>query len=710
MNRLLLFGFLLLPLAAHATVWHLRLDGGTNTQCTGLANAPYPGSGSGVACAYNHPFQMLSFSGAWTALAAGDTMEFDDPPTNTTPYFMGEQNNGVGTNWQPQLGGICGAPNTPQTQCMLPGFPNNVTIKGQNYDGDHGACHQTFPGGLNHPTILSGINKVFWVLNVGGTNGMAVSCIEITQPDACTDSGAGGAGACVSGTNNYIHGAGMFFETGTTQGPANMTLTDFAVVGTAGDAIKGSHLNLTGTDVFTASDVYIIGNGFNGWDGDGGGCANSCESVGTMNITKLDTELNGCLSTARPYDWTKTPVQNLFNYCYGQSTSGSGDNFVQLAAGLNSVLNITNSISKYGTQDCWDGAHISDDPTTNPATNISTSWAEGCAGQTFKIGAGAASTVVNNVSISNCRILNDSSAFPLNVSGWTVLDSGDTCRAGGDQMNMTSGAATAITVENNTVLGYGNVMWDFTCSLFVTNCNGSSIIFKNNLSVGYGDPGNGNIFAAGVVLNTGITSANVPSPTNNLWFNLRTGCPDPSITDTAQQCGDPKLVAESNINAINPNLTNVSPAIGTGVAISGITTDYNGNSRPNPPSIGAFESTGGPPPVTLTSITVLPNPAAVTTTGTVNMQTSSFCTFSDSSTVLAGSTGCVVVWSSTGVHSSINASTGIVSGSSAGADTVTATLAPASPGTATVNVSAGPPPGMILNGVSSFGGMTSSPH
>lgn len=90
--------------------------------------------------------------------------------------------------------------------------------------------------------------------------------------------------------------------------------------------------------------------------------------------------------------------------------------------------------------------------------------------------------------------------------------------------------------------------------------------------------------------------------------------------------------------------------------------------------------------VTLTSITVLPNPGAATVGGTVNMQTNSFCTFSDSSTVAAGVSGCVVVWTTTGAHSSINSSTGIVTGSSAGSDTVTATLSPASPGTATVNI------------------------
>jgi hypothetical protein len=49
------------------------------------------------------------------------------------------------------------------------------------------------------------------------------------------------------------------------------------------------------------------------------------------------------------------------------------------------------------------------------------------------------------------------------------------------------------------------------------------------------------------------------------------------------------MVGESNINAINPNLTSASPAIGAGLSIGGLSLDFNGISRPNPPAIGALE-------------------------------------------------------------------------------------------------------------------------
>jgi hypothetical protein len=378
------------------------------------------------------------------------------------------------------------------------------------------------------------------------------------------------------------------FQTG--QGPANMTLTDFAAVGLSNRGIMGSHLNVTGTDTFTGSDIYVIGNGQAGWDGDGGGCNNSCESVGTMNLSYLDVEWNGCMAV-KPYNIGITPetAPNAFNYCYGQNTSGYGDGFVQLAAG-NLTMNVTHSKFKYNTQDGFDAAHLSDDPTTAPATNISSSWSEGNAGQTFKIGAGTSSTAINNVSISNCHVLTQASTFPNNPSGWVTLDAGDTCRAGGDQWALTLRPNTSITLENNTSLGYGTVMYDLECSLFVPNCNGATFIFTNNLSKGYPDPANSGQLASGIFEGPGLSNAIVTAD-HNLWSTLRTGCPDSGgvAAETNFVCADPLLAGESNIDAINPSLTSTSPAIGAGVSINGITTDFNSVTRPSAPSIGAQE-------------------------------------------------------------------------------------------------------------------------
>ncbi len=63
-------------------------------------------------------------------------------------------------------------------------------------------------------------------------------------------------------------------------------------------------------------------------------------------------------------------------------------------------------------------------------------------------------------------------------------------------------------------------------------------------------------------------------------------CSDPSlVTEPAQGAWPPETVFD-NFN-FHPSAT--SPLIGAGTPASGMTTDYYGVTRPNPPSIGAVE-------------------------------------------------------------------------------------------------------------------------
>ena len=55
---------LLVSAPAQAATYYVRTDGGSAAQCTGLADAAYPGSGSSQPCAWNHPFQALPPLGA----------------------------------------------------------------------------------------------------------------------------------------------------------------------------------------------------------------------------------------------------------------------------------------------------------------------------------------------------------------------------------------------------------------------------------------------------------------------------------------------------------------------------------------------------------------------------------------------------------------------------------------------------------------------
>ncbi|MBN1582952.1 MAG: hypothetical protein JXA89_19745, partial [Anaerolineae bacterium] len=58
---------------ANGTIYYVRSDGGTADQCTGLVDAPYPGSGAGQPCAWDHPFRALPPLGE-PKIGGGDTV------------------------------------------------------------------------------------------------------------------------------------------------------------------------------------------------------------------------------------------------------------------------------------------------------------------------------------------------------------------------------------------------------------------------------------------------------------------------------------------------------------------------------------------------------------------------------------------------------------------------------------------------------------
>ncbi|MDI6770722.1 MAG: hypothetical protein QMD04_13755, partial [Anaerolineales bacterium] len=61
------------PPGPAGSTYYVRPDGGTYAECTGLADAPYPGSGAGQPCAWNHPFQALP-PGGEPRILGGDTL------------------------------------------------------------------------------------------------------------------------------------------------------------------------------------------------------------------------------------------------------------------------------------------------------------------------------------------------------------------------------------------------------------------------------------------------------------------------------------------------------------------------------------------------------------------------------------------------------------------------------------------------------------
>ena len=143
-----------------------------------------------------------------------------------------------------------------------------------------------------------------------------------------------------------------------------------------------------------------------------------------------------------------------------------------------------------------------------------------------------------------------------------------------------------------TVEVYNNTMYD--CNSYLNLNAGSSsscavLVFANQLNVtthlvnnivyqpAYAGTTRQNVYICG-----GGAIGTI-SGSNNLWYSERT----PRSTSPATQYGtidNPQFVSSTDYH-----LQSGSPAIGAGIAFGGLTRDFDGMPRPNPPAIGAYE-------------------------------------------------------------------------------------------------------------------------
>ncbi len=656
---------LLLSLAAsaHATTWYVRTDGGNRTQCTGKANAAYPGTGTAKACAFKHPFWLLDQNTWKWNIAGGDTVQFGDQG----PYYMGlGPFKGLGQEWARCHGN--------SADCDLPsGIPSGTAANPTRFLGANaGHCGTGY-------TQLIGIQGAFWIMALEGTEWMDTECLEFTQADHCTKVGlnptnitstemnagtatygwtkgyyaapyvgelvtitgttnGGGAFniankqiASITGTNSGtftvtgLSGTypkqpekaasdfagvctnadnfstyGLVFAYRADQGPSNATIKDIYVHGISSSGTLGSHFNRTKSDSLNMSNIRIFGNGLAGFDSDGGGCHTDCESTGTMNIANLDAEWNGCIQIS----------PGVYSYCVDQAFGGNGDNLVMIATG--GTWNWSHITTKFGMQDCFDSLHSGDDPANLPTINGSYIYSEGCEGAAIKMSGGNV-TLRNSIGIANCKVMLTASNFPKNPPGWNAL-LGSPCRAN-DAFVLTASDGHTLTVQNVDNIGEHSVGWDIV-PIGPTGCSGPTclMIFQNNATLGF-PIGNGANMAGLYLADLSIDpfKNTGSSASNNSWFNVKGGCPSDRTYEKNAVCGDPLFVSEKNINAINAALTGHSPLRGAGIFIAATSSDFNGATRPSTPSIGYVDySEGAPAP---------PNPGTASTPVIINSTT-----------------------------------------------------------------------------------------
>jgi hypothetical protein len=598
---LLLAVFVSTPL--FASTWYVRRDGGTryssnvpSGQCDGKADAAYPGSGSNKHCAFKDFRYMWDDksgkvgAGAWV-IAGGDTVIIrgctagagQKNPSNPNCRVGWDAPTGTGDNlWCYGVGSY---------GCYNPPIPagtaaQHTRILGQNY----AACNV---GGATNPKVyVSNLTQLFggfslkYALNLSSTKYVDVQCLEITSHNGqCTKGGAPAYPRGCSGDQPLDD----FDDEGirTDKNSANITLQDVYIHGFNDAGLLGP----IGGPI-TMTRVFSGFNGKVGWQFDDGN--NTPDAPGSSITASYVTMIgNGC--------YEEYPVKHDFpaQACYDDVSNGFGDAWSGQDTDLDSFI-CDHCLMAYNTKDAFIGPH------TNVKTlTITNSQSYGNMGAQWKWNntPGSTTTFENNLTVGNCAryqapIPGAAHSFDLaSKLGGAYLS--DYCRAGGNTVAINSQQNSHVLFAHNTFVDYLDTVFLLSCGPNNKNhsemCGATSFVFTNNIFLGYYLKGNeppGLFYIDDKSIK--VTSS------HNIEFGNRSGYSDKCGGDII--CSDPRLVNQppqqawanqtflDNFNFIPKS---DSPAIKRGTPMSGVTTDYYGTPRPNPPTIGAVEPRQG---------------------------------------------------------------------------------------------------------------------
>ena len=328
--------------SAQAATFYVRTDGGDASQCTGRADAKYPGSGTAQACAWKHPFFALAPNGT-KRIAGGDTL------------LIGSGNYTIGQG-APGAGSCSGA------SCDFPAIPSGTSTTRTRFLGKSASVPPKFLG-------TNGVK----VLNLEGSSNVEVGNLEITDQSDCLYSHSVSSANCGS--------SGNWAKTGiSASASSNVWLHDINIHGMAAHGIRAGGLR-----DWTVERVKLIANGRIGWDGNIG----STGSSNSGNIVWRDMEIawNGCgerWQTGEP--WA----------CFAQQTGGYGDGVGTVYTGGKWLIEDT--FIHHNTSDGLDLRYM--DGADGTHVTVRRLYAVGNAGNQAKIRGN--SLVENSVLVSNC--------------------------------------------------------------------------------------------------------------------------------------------------------------------------------------------------------------------------------------------------------------------------------------------------------------------
>jgi hypothetical protein len=573
------------------TTWYVRSDGGTrysaghtSGQCDGQADTAYGGTGTNQHCAFGDVRWLYDAQDgnprSWV-IAGGDTVIL-----RGGPWRIGHDQGATNSDaW-------CNNANDNNQTCYIPAPPAGTAGQHTVIEGENCISGCPDASGIGPDTTkiteLYGGFGLYHVIDLNTTSYVDFKGIGLTRHSQCIQHGQPAAPSSCSANGTFPADDYAIDGIATNTGLHDVLFQDMWVHGFTNRGVIGP---IGG--IVTAERMRISYNGMAGWDFDDG---NADPSINNASWNFLDSmiEFSGC---NQEYPYTHTfPISS----CYSQSTSGYGDG-VGTPSGTALNINVNHSMSRYNTQDGMDFGHID---TGASILNISNSTFYGNNGGQFKWGYNFTSaTVTNNLVVGNCNRMSVAlagapSTFNANLS--------DFCRAeSAMSWNFRDGAT--LLFANNTITGYSPSTFVIGCST-VGGCPHVVETFQNNIILGYDNPATYNMGGesggpSGIYCQDNTSGSNQVNcatwmgtwnRTNNIWYGMNPNhftCP---TGYTAESCANPLFVnqptwtSEQSLDNFNFNLTPGSPAKGAGVSLPGVTTDYSGQVRTTPPSIGAY--------------------------------------------------------------------------------------------------------------------------
>jgi hypothetical protein len=505
------------------TVYFVRPDGGDTTQCTGLSDAAYPGTGEAQACAWDHLFRALP-PGSTSLLTGGETLV-------------------VGAGSYPMGFGAPGAERCEEAgsfDCIMPPLPSGpdasrpTRLLGAGWDT-----------GCSDPPELWGTGRPWFLLNLTDSSNVDVGCFEITDHSGCVEAHTGGL-ACERDNSPYGDWAsiGVYAEDS-----ANVHLWDLNIHGLAAIGIHAGRLR-----DWTLDHVRIAGNGSAGWDGDlwdDLGDANT----GIMTFRNWTVEWNGCGETWPGGEPTGCWAQEAGGYGDGVGTGETGGDW-----------HIEDSAFLHNTSDGLDLLYH----TLGGSIVLTRVRAEGNAGNQIKVTG--PTEITNAVVVGNCAFF----------EGQPFSHLVDPCRANGNALAVFFTGGEAVTLTNASVYGQGDGLLMGGVREGST-CDGDErLVVRNSVFVGDADYFDSTDITflfyqegcAGLVMDSDF---NLIQQTKNVECGVQG---DFVASGPGDQCTSAGLAGPLSGTSVNMTLGPDSPAIDAADAATCPPDDILGDTRP----------------------------------------------------------------------------------------------------------------------------------